>query len=29
LRFAIDESVLRGHEMDRLIAQANRRQADE
>jgi ribosome-binding factor A len=29
LRFTIDTSVLRGLEMDRLIAQANRRQADE
>jgi len=29
LRFAVDQSVLRGLEMDRLIAQANRRQADE
>ncbi len=29
LRFEIDQSVLRGLEMDRLIAQANRRQADE
>jgi ribosome-binding factor A len=29
LRFEIDRSVLRGLEMDRLIAQANRRQADE
>jgi ribosome-binding factor A len=29
LRFAVDQSVLRGLEMDRLIAQANQRQADE
>lgn len=29
LRFAIDRSVLRGLEMDRLIAAANRLQADE